>query len=320
MQSLDLNDKTNESDLKDPYCSPELPKYESTKGTTNEQQANAIKFLNFQKNIINTVLINKQKEGKELENYEELNTQSLVLNDLESDFEEPFCSSGSEYIPETDSEESEEDKGTKTSWNCEISSLALKNLNERQYQETKLLPLTEDVMKFQNFLNEASKEACAALQGNRQIKLNYRRLSECVLSLTLLLNRKRIGEIQYLKLDRYSQTVPQNQQEEFLSSLSETEKMFSKTFKRIVTEGKGSKPIAILFPTYIQKFIEVLLSVRNQCVDDSNEYLFANPNTKNKHLSEYHTVKKLAQEADVQDTALFTSTRLRNRLQLYYKF
>ncbi|KAJ8941070.1 hypothetical protein NQ318_003251 [Aromia moschata] len=66
--------------------------------------------------------------------------------------------------------------------------------------------------------------------------------------------------------------------------------MLSKTFKRIVTEGKGSKPF---------------YCVRNLCVQENNEYLFANPNTKNKCLSEYHILKKLAQESDVQDTSLF---------------
>ncbi|KAJ8927996.1 hypothetical protein NQ314_019462 [Rhamnusium bicolor] len=33
-------------------------------------------------------------------------------------------------------------------WNLEISSLALKNLNEQRYEKTKLLPLTQDVMQF----------------------------------------------------------------------------------------------------------------------------------------------------------------------------
>ncbi|KAJ8941085.1 hypothetical protein NQ318_003266 [Aromia moschata] len=57
------------------------------------------------------------------------------------------------------------DVATKMSWNCEISSLALKNLNERKYQKTKLLPLTEDVMKFQKFLNEAAKRSLCSIKG-----------------------------------------------------------------------------------------------------------------------------------------------------------
>lgn len=36
-----------------------------------------------------------------------------------------------------------------TNWNWEISSLALKNLNENRHIKAKLLPLTQDVMKFQ---------------------------------------------------------------------------------------------------------------------------------------------------------------------------
>lgn len=135
------------------------------------------------------------------------------------------------------------------------------------------------------------------------------------MSLTLLLNRKRIGEIEYLKLNRYNETVFQNQQDEFLDSLSNTEKILLNKFRRVITEGKGSKPVPILFPIDLQKFIEVLINQRQlPCVKESNEYLFANPNTTNKSLSGYHTLKKLAQESNVENASLFTSTRLRKQI------
>lgn len=105
-------------------------------------------------------------------------------------------------------------------WNSEISSLALKNLEENIYNSLKLLPLTPDVVKFQNFVMKEANDASNALKKNIHINLNYRKLTECVLSLRLLINRKRIGEIQYLKTETYNAKIIENQQTEFLDCLS----------------------------------------------------------------------------------------------------
>lgn len=199
-------------------------------------------------------------------------------------------------------------------WNSDVSSLALKNLNERHYEKPSLLPLTEDVIKLQQFLVKEAKTSFQAIKESCEIKRNYRRLSECCLALTLLLNRKRIGEIQYLKINTYCQTYSENQHNEFLNSLSTAEKELSKKFKRVITQGKGSKPVAILFTSDVQNFIETLFSVRNICVSNCNEYLFANPNTENGWISGYHTLQKLAVESGVKDKKLFTSTHLRKQI------
>ncbi|XP_074026783.1 uncharacterized protein [Leptinotarsa decemlineata] len=197
-------------------------------------------------------------------------------------------------------------------WTSEISSLALKHLKEINYATPKLLPLTQDVMKFQTFVMNEANEASDALKKNIDVKLNYRKLIESVLALTLLINRKRIGEIQYLKTETYNLNVSENQQTEFLDCLS-TEQTLCKNYKRVVTGGKGSRPVAILFPPDLQKFIELLLSFRSICVPEYNPYLFGNPNTE-LWLSGYHIVKKMATKANVTDTSLFTSTRLRKQI------
>ncbi|KAL1509086.1 hypothetical protein ABEB36_003882 [Hypothenemus hampei] len=169
-------------------------------------------------------------------------------------------------------------------WNSEISSLALKNLNETQYNKPKLMPLTGDVIKFHQY--------------KTRTKTEYKRLTECLLSLTLLLNRKRIGEIQYLTLQTYLHTP----------------KKLTKSFKRVVTVGKGSKPVPILFSQYMQQLIKILLDIRDLYIPKENKYLFANPNTLDKYLSGYHSVKKLADRSGVTNPTMFTSTRLRKQI------
>ncbi|KAL1498433.1 hypothetical protein ABEB36_009238 [Hypothenemus hampei] len=184
-------------------------------------------------------------------------------------------------------------------WNSEISSLALKNLNETQYNKPKLMPLTGDVIKFHQYVMKEAEEAKNNLNDEKtRTKTEYKRLTECLLSLTLLLNRKRIGEIQYLTLQTYLHTP----------------KKLTKSFKRVVTVGKGSKPVPILFSQYMQQLIKILLDIRDLYIPKENKYLFANPNTLDKYLSGYHSVKKLADRSGVTNPTMFTSTRLRKQI------
>ncbi|CAG9817738.1 unnamed protein product [Phaedon cochleariae] len=199
-------------------------------------------------------------------------------------------------------------------WSNELSSLALKDLNEKNWEKPKLLPLTSEVMQFQKFVMAEAITANDNIKENKNLQSAFRRLTECVLALTLLLNRKRIGEVQYLKLKTYNTDVQPNEQDEILKAISESEKILCKNFKRVITGGKGSKPVAILFPTKIQSFIKTLLSYRTKCVADTNQYLFANPRTENRWLSGYHILKKLAEQSGVNNRELFTSTRLRKQI------
>ncbi|CAG9773450.1 unnamed protein product [Ceutorhynchus assimilis] len=199
-------------------------------------------------------------------------------------------------------------------WNTEISSIALKDLNEKNWQKPKLLPLTSDLMVFQKYVMDKAHGAFRNINNSENIDRNYRILAECVLALTLLLNRKRVGEIQYLKLSVYCSSENNESSSELLDSLSESEKILSKKFMRVVTGGKGSKPVPILFPSNIQNFIKSMLNVRDTYVPKSNEYLFANPKTENRWLSGYHVLRKLANGSGVSNKELITSTRLRKQI------
>nr|CAI5866698.1 unnamed protein product [Callosobruchus analis] len=123
-------------------------------------------------------------------------------------------------------------------WNTELASLALKNLNERKHGKPGFLPLTSDVLKFQNYALNKAKEAELKLKDGQGDMRMYRTLLECVFGLALLLNRKRIG-------------------------LTKSEKTLTKNFKRVVTLGKGSKPVPILFSAQLQELINVILSLRH---------------------------------------------------------
>ncbi|KAI4461702.1 hypothetical protein MML48_5g00002968 [Holotrichia oblita] len=85
-------------------------------------------------------------------------------------------------------------------WCSEVSSLAQKTLKERQWEKPVELPLTSDILTFQTYINDLAENAYKKLNNEhneyKDIRINYKILTECVLAHTVMFNRKRIGDVQ----------------------------------------------------------------------------------------------------------------------------
>jgi hypothetical protein len=202
-------------------------------------------------------------------------------------------------------------------WCNEISSLALKDLKEKHWEKPKTLPLTTDIQQFQSHVSKVADDAYEKLQNNIDIISNYRKLTECILAWTIMFNRKRIGDVQYLKVETYNNSGANNiDQEPFVDSLTHCEQILSKKFKRVVTGGKGSRPVPILFSQKMQKFISCILKTReNSNVEPtSNPYLFTNPGSEHRWMADVNVMRKLAKDCGAQNAALLTSTKFRKHI------
>lgn len=201
-------------------------------------------------------------------------------------------------------------------WCNEISSLALKNLKEQQWEKPTQLPLTSDIHLFNEYLNNLCNESFSKLSGDNNCKKSYKQLAQCVLAKTVLFNRKRIGDVQYLTIENYNKDFSTHNEENFSEALTEVEKIICKNYKRIVTGGKGSKPVPILFSKQTQKHIGCLLKIRQNTniVPKSNPYLFANPGSENRWMSGVNAVKELAIKCGAQRPELLTTTRFRKHI------
>lgn len=137
-----------------------------------------------------------------------------------------------------------------------------------------------------------------------------------MLALTVLFNRKRIGDVQYLKVEKYTSNVHSSNQEEFMKSLTELEMILSNKFKKVVTGGKGSKPVPILFSKRIQKFLDYLIEIRNKydLVPQTNPYLFANPGSETRWMNGTYVIRPLAEKSGVSNPNLLTSTKFRKHI------
>ncbi|KAJ8948292.1 hypothetical protein NQ318_020779 [Aromia moschata] len=118
-------------------------------------------------------------------------------------------------------------------WNSELSSLALKDLNEKQWEKPKMFPLTSELMQFQKYVLCEANIACENIKSRKKpLDIDFRKLSECVMALTLLLNRKRIGEIQFLKLKTYKIDRVSNQQKDFFGFFNGKRENFDSKFQK----------------------------------------------------------------------------------------
>ncbi|KAL1492521.1 hypothetical protein ABEB36_010762 [Hypothenemus hampei] len=255
-------------------------------------------------------------ESNDLHEKKEINSSSIKQPELEPN---DISQVQDDFITETNQitkKEYKEPKLIDNHWCNEISSLALKTLNEKKIKKQVELPLTSDVLLFQSYLDEIAAKAYECLEMETNITKNYKTLTECVLAKTVMFNRKRIGDVQYLQVETYIKSNNSIDDQEFSNSLTTVEKILAKKCKRVVTDGKHSKPVPILFPRKIQKFLSLLLKVRDafNIVPKSNPYLFANPNSCKSWMSGVHVMRRLAKESGAEKPHLLTSTRFRKHI------
>nr|CAI5858238.1 unnamed protein product [Callosobruchus analis] len=201
-------------------------------------------------------------------------------------------------------------------WKYAMGSLALKDLNEKHSSNPKSLPVTSDVILFKQYTERIADTCDSSLKKNMEDLESFKKLGEAILSLTIVLNRKRVGDVQYSKLAEYECEVTSTNQEECSNVLTESELALSKHFKRIVVVGKGSKPVPILFSTKLQQYMDTLLWARKKTnfVSKDNPYLFAQTGKYKKWIDGSKALRYFAVNSGAKCPDTLTSSRLRKQI------
>ncbi|XP_072393722.1 uncharacterized protein [Diabrotica undecimpunctata] len=201
-------------------------------------------------------------------------------------------------------------------WSFEISSLAVKDLAEKKWNKPVLLPLTKDIIKFRNHVVNCAETNFELLQQDWTNQQAFKKVVDSALSLTILFNRRRIGDVQYVTIDSYLKNFACVDQTEYLEQLTESEKLLSNTYKRVVAGGKGSRPIIILFPKNVQAYIDLTLQIRNETnmLSKENQYLFSYPSSKSQWVRADVVIKKFANASGAENPVALTSNRLRKQI------
>lgn len=112
----------------------------------------------------------------------------------------------------------------------------------------------------------------------------YRNLQESKLAQLIILNRRRAGEGQRIRLETYINAHSEVPQEEIEQSLSPVEKELTKNFKRIVIRGKRGRGVPVLFTSHVQKLLKYIMKIRPIIEFIQNENLLFFPVISYSHL------------------------------------
>ncbi|XP_043472728.1 uncharacterized protein LOC122505283 [Leptopilina heterotoma] len=200
-----------------------------------------------------------------------------------------------------------------SSWNIEISSLANKDLQEKRWNKPLLVPLISDIKKFRDETIILARECEEKFQNCQDDVVTYKTFVHCVLGLVILFNRRRIGDVQYLKLQNYEKETKSNFTD-FRKALSDSENALTTRYKRVVNSDKGSRAVVILVPELLQKFIKILLEQRKKYVPVENEYVFAIPSSKIQWGQGDVAIRFLVKKVDLQFPEAMSSNKFRKQI------
>jgi hypothetical protein len=200
----------------------------------------------------------------------------------------------------------------KDNWKIDISSQAADDLHVKKWNKT-IVPLAADIKIFKDYLSGVSKQSSDILtksEGRANVEA-FNKLVEATFCRVLLLNRRRPGELQRIKLNDYN-NCDSDKYEEFDKTLTPTEKILVDQLKRIVIRGKREREEPVLFTTEVQEDIKTILSVRHMYVAENNDLLFVKVGGST--VCGYKTVENYAKASGAKNYKALTYTHLRNLL------
>ncbi|KAJ8949759.1 hypothetical protein NQ318_018233 [Aromia moschata] len=133
------------------------------------------------------------------------------------------------------------------------------------YNELIHLILKGDIKKFREETLNVANTGKELFFNNNDNDSIYKDLIQCVLSLLIVFNRRRVGDVPFLKLSEYQRDT-NHTFTDFDSVLTNTEKILTEKYKRVLTSGKGSRAVVILIPKVIQDFIDIDIISENSQV------------------------------------------------------
>eukprot|EP00745_Piridium_sociabile_P041488 TRINITY_DN8204_c0_g1_i1.p1 TRINITY_DN8204_c0_g1~~TRINITY_DN8204_c0_g1_i1.p1 ORF type:complete len:792 (-),score=157.14 TRINITY_DN8204_c0_g1_i1:193-2568(-) len=191
-------------------------------------------------------------------------------------------------------------------WLDFVSSCARQSMEKAKFNVPKLLPTCQDVHKLYTYLKQLRSDA-----GKSE---DYSDLAQRVLCQISLLNRKRGGEVQRMKVSEYehAQKKPVQIDPEVEASLSPVEQKLSTFLQRVEIRGKYGRRVAILLTPQMQEDIHKIMQKRKQ-LDIQSEYLFATRSGERPYRG-CDVIQRYSKDAGVSNSALFTWTSMRKQL------
>ncbi|CAH0560571.1 unnamed protein product [Brassicogethes aeneus] len=180
-----------------------------------------------------------------------------------------------------------------------------------------IVQLADDLKKLKQHLIERAKASIEILKIKPTNKEAFITLIETIYCRVILLNRKRPGKLQRISVHSYSSNRSEtlNAYEELDPIISPTEKILLQSFKRVVIKGKIGRGVAVLLSKDVQEHINIVLSLRQNLVDENNPYLFGKPDLLTP-ITGYKVLEKYATISGAKNPTSLTCTKLRKHLAI----
>ncbi|XP_072389472.1 uncharacterized protein [Diabrotica undecimpunctata] len=202
----------------------------------------------------------------------------------------------------------------KLEWNVRISSGAVATLNKRKMNAAQLLPITNDLLKLNKYIDTYILSAKDDIESEERNHKSWVRLATLVLSRIILFNKRRSGEAARMKMSDYINRPRWEDQstDDIKESLTPIERKLADTLTVVEVEGKRGRKVPVILTPVIKESIDLLIRHRYQCnISLQNKYIFARSNPSLSHLRGHDCLNKTCEEVQLENASLISGTKLR---------
>jgi len=199
-------------------------------------------------------------------------------------------------------------------WQRKVSKSALETLGQRRTNTAQLLPLTQDLVKLQQYQLQQMTALCAELETNPTTTA-WMNLAKVTLSRLIVFNKRRGGEASRLRVSNYVSRPNWHAHgaEEFKASLSDVETKLCDRLTLVEIVGKRGRKVPVLLTVDLKNCIDTLNECRGSAgINPSNPFVFARGYRNSvRCLRGNDVIREICTKADLSQPDLITSTRLR---------
>ena len=164
-------------------------------------------------------------------------------------------------------------------WNNYVAAVSLRRLKLRTLNKTMKLPKTSDMVKLKDYLDSEIENS---LGKQKLSPKEWTIMAQVVMVRILLFNKRRVSEVEEMKVLDIVQVQNCSDNEEIVSQMDITEKALANRMTVIEVRGKstrGLRKVFVILSEQMLKACQHLIAMRMYAgIPPSNEYLFARPN------------------------------------------